>query len=517
MRFLTDFGMTLYMFALGLEMDPMVLFRIPKREAVVAYTGMLFTFILTYSLTPILKYAINSNIEFNVTLAILLSSTGSPLLTRVLTDLKIGKSEIGKFAISAAVYSELITILFICVGYVIFQPESGFQIRRRILQRPDKHDLLHGPRLVPLAMSVLLQIIITLVAGPLILSWVNNANPYGKTLKGSHLVLSVAFAVFVGCISPLTGFSPVLSAFITGVFLPRQGRISQYIVSKVNYLLTFLFFPYFFVWVGSEAQFDRFEIRTLSSWEKLFGFFAVGTIGKVIGALLSGFLFGIQWRDSIMLASLLNVKGHLHMYLTIVAMKKDIITYSTCIGLLLAMLLKIVYIPMVAQYIIQHARLRLSKQPLALQWQNPSEELRILLCFHGPENVPCAINFMEISKGTGDPGILVYATDIVQLTDQIADTLIPGEMDDVEVTDSKVIQIRDQITTALQEYTDNYGDGITLRRAMALATYNTMHQEICNLAEDSIISLIVLPFHNSPPIDQHTDYKLAGFRYVNRK
>ncbi|XP_021749097.1 cation/H(+) antiporter 28-like [Chenopodium quinoa] len=181
------------------------------------------------------------------------------------------------------------------------------------------------------------------------------------------------------------------------------------------------------------------------------------------------------------------------------------------------MLLKIVYIPMVAQYIIQHARLRLSKQPLALQWQNPSEELRILLCFHGPENVPCAINFMEISKGTGDPGILVYATDIVQLTDQIADTLIPGEMDDVEVTDSKVIQIRDQITTALQEYTDNYGDGITLRRAMALATYNTMHQEICNLAEDSIISLIVLPFHNSPPIDQHTDYKLAGFRYVNRK
>ncbi|XP_021745691.1 cation/H(+) antiporter 28-like [Chenopodium quinoa] len=314
MKFLTDFGMTLYMFALGL-------FRIPKREAIVAYTGMFFTFILMYSSTPILQYAMNSSIEFNVTFAILLSSTGSPLLTRVLTDLKIGKSEIGKFAISAAVYSELITILIICVGYVIFQPESGFQIRRRLLERPDKHDLLHGPGLVPLAISLLLQIIITSVAGPLIFSWVNNANPYGKPLKGSHLVLSVAFAVCLGCISPLTGFSPVLSAFITGVFLPRQGRISQFIVSKVNYLLTFVFYPYFFVWVGSEAQFDRFQIRTLSSWAKLFGFFVVGTIGKITGALLSGFLSGIQWRDSIMLASLLNVKGHLHIYVAIIAMK----------------------------------------------------------------------------------------------------------------------------------------------------------------------------------------------------
>ncbi|XP_021740861.1 cation/H(+) antiporter 28-like [Chenopodium quinoa] len=269
--------------------------------------------------------------------------------------------------------------------------------------------------------------------------------------------------------------------------------------------------------VNMEAQFDRFQIRTLSSWAKLFGFFAVGTIGKITGALLSGFLFGIQWRDSIMLASLLNVKGHLHIYVAIIAMKKNIITYSTCIGLLLAMLLKIVYIPMVAQYIIQRARKRLPKQPLALQWHNPTEELRILLCFHGPENVPCAINFMEISKGTGDPGILVYATDMVELTYQIADTLVPGEIDSVEVTDSKVIRIREQITTALQEYIQNNGDGITLRRAMALATYNTMHQKICNLAEDSIISLIVLPFHNGPPIDEHTDSKLAGFRYVNRK
>lgn len=125
--------------------------------------------------------------------------------------------------------------------------------------------------------------------------------------------------------------------------------------------------------------------------------------------------------------------------------QNDIITYSTCIGMILAMLLKIVYIPMVAQYIIQRAKKRLPTQPLALQWHDPTKELRVLLCFHGPENVSCAINFMEISKGKGEPGILVYATDMIELTDQIAATLVPGGIDNVEVTDKTVVETREKL------------------------------------------------------------------------
>ncbi|XP_021738798.1 cation/H(+) antiporter 28-like [Chenopodium quinoa] len=520
MKFLTDFGMTIYMFALGLEMNPLVFFRIPKREVIFAYTVMIFTFIMTSGSAPFLHYGTNSNLKFYLAFSIMLSSTGSPLLTRVLTDLKIGKSNIGKFAISAAVYSELVTIFIICVGYVIFQAERGFRVRVR---EPDQHKYLKGHGVIPLGATLLVQIIITLIVGPRILHWVNNTNPHGKTFKGSHLVLSVAFVVCIGCISPLMGFTPVLSAFVTGAFLPREGRISQFFISKSNYFLTFVFYPFFFVWVGLEAQIGRFEFQTLGSWARLFGFFVVETVAKIIGALLSGLIFDIQWPESITLALLLNVKGHLHIYLTIIAMKYNglmqnrIISYSTGIGMIFAMLLKIIYIPIVAKYIVRRARKRFPNQPLALQWHDPTKELRILLGFHGVENVPCAINLMEISKETGDPGIVVYATDMIELTDHIAATLVPGGVDAIEVTDEVTIQNREQITTTLQEYLEKNGDGITLRRAMALATFNNMHQEICNLAEDSIISLIILPFHNGLPNDGKTNDSHVGFRYVNRK
>jgi len=155
---------------------------------------------------------------------------------------------------------------------------------------------------------------------------------------------------------------------------------------------------------------------------------------------------------------------------------------------------------------------------MGLQWHDNTKELQILLGLHGPENVHWAVNLMEISKGIGDPGIVVYATDMIELTDEIASTLVPGgEADAVTVTDRGVIQLRQQITKKLQEYTNENGDRITLRRMLALAAFNNMPQDICFLAEDSMVNLIVLPLHNvqqneGKSVDAHT-----GFRYVNRK
>ncbi|GAB4828070.1 hypothetical protein Ancab_034985 [Ancistrocladus abbreviatus] len=518
MKFIADFGMICYMFALGLEMNPSRLLQVPTREAIVAYSGMVSTFLLACFTTPFLGYEeghVNSRM-FTLALSMILCSTGSPLLTRVLTDLKIGRSDVGQLAVAAAVHSELVATLIISVGYAVIQPENNFRLRREG-NNPQTKKYFEGNNCIHIAVSLALQVMVAAGIGPIVMSWINRANPQGKTLKGSHLVLSIAFVVIIGSISPFVGFSPVLSAFMTGVFLPREGRISKFMISKVNYFLSFIFYPYFFVWVGLEAEFGKFQGRSLGSWARLFCFFIIGTVGKIFGAFLSGLVFSFPWRESIALGLLLNVKGHLHMYLAIVAKKNRIISNSTCLGMILAMILMIVYVPLVAVY-IGRAKKRTPKQRMALQWHDPSQELHILLCLHGPHNVPSATTFMEISQGAADPGIVVYATDMVELTDQIAATLAPGEgIDAVTVTDKSVIQMRHQITSELQEYVEESGVGVTLRRMLALSTFSNMHQDVCILAENSIVSLIVLPFHKGLQADGKMDTGHAGLRYVNRK
>lgn len=183
-----------------------------------------------------------------------------------------------------------------------------------------------------------------------------------------------------------------------------------------------------------------------------------------------------------------------------------------------ATFLTIIYAPLVVANIIQRARKHAPTQRMALQWLDPSDELRILLCLHGSQNVSSAINFMAISRGPSDPGILVYLTDMVELTDKIAATLAhPEGVDAVTVTDPAVVQMREQITNTVNSYLNDDGNGITVRRMLALSTLSSLHQDICILAEDVMVSLIVLPFHKQQEPGGRLNLGHSGFRHVNRK
>ena len=193
-------------------------------------------------------------------------------------------------------------------------------------------------------------------------------------------------------------------------------------------------------------------------------------------------------------------------------------TTSTSIGMVIAIFFTIVHAPKVVAHIIKRARKRTPTHRMALQLLDPSSELKILLCIHGLQNTAAAINIMEISRGMAKPGVVVYLTDMIELTDEIAATLVQVEGEDtLTVTHAGVRQMRDQITAVVQSYVDENGDGITLGRMLALSAFNSMAQDICILAEELMGALIILPFHKSQRADGSLSEGNAGFRYVNRK
>lgn len=118
-------------------------------------------------------------------------------------------------------------------------------------------------------------------------------------------------------------------------------------------------------------------------------------------------------------------------------------------------------------------------------------------------------------------GISVYVTDMVELTDKIAATLVHGGDGAVAVMDAGVVEMREEVTRAVEGYVaaaEEGGGGVGVKRMVAVATMNNMHQDVCILAEDLMVSLIVMPFHKE---EQAGDGRLgvghSGFRHVNRK
>lgn len=305
---IADFGMIFHMFALGLEMDPNTLFQKPTREAMVAYSGMLSTFILACLLTPFFHYPDVQSYQFTFSLSVTLTGTASPLLTRILTDLKIGKSEIGRLVVSAGVQSDFVSTLLISIGFIILSVDEGLELR-------DYKSILR------ITSSLILQAVVTALVSPIFMTWVNHENPEGKPLKGSHMILSVAFvAISCGC-SAYAGYNPVMSAFISGIVLPRQGRVSRTLIGKVNNFLNNIFYPIFFVWVGLMLDFPKFHPGSAGTWERMLLIFVISTLGKVAGTVLSGPMLGFDQPESVALGLLLNVKGHFHMFLALSAVQ----------------------------------------------------------------------------------------------------------------------------------------------------------------------------------------------------
>ncbi|KAK7263887.1 hypothetical protein RJT34_31486 [Clitoria ternatea] len=507
--FIIDFGMMCYMFALGIEMDLCTFIKRPTKDAQVAYAGIICTFLLACFVTPLGYYFTGPHgIEFTLSFSTLISSTASPVLTRLLTNLKIGKSDIGKLVIGAGMHSDFLCSLLLSIGY-IFMPLDTYC--------PASNEKKTLQKVIMMSFAVLGQTLFTAVVSPIFIEWVNNENPEGKPMKGSHLVLSIAFMVMICASSTLYDYSPVLSAFMTGICFPREGRVSKWIVSKINYLLTTIFFPIFFLWMGYAADFNQFRPGHPETWIRLFLPVVIVILGKILGTLVSGAVLGFNWPESIFIGLLLTSKGHFHIYLAIKVMGCGTST-STGIALIIAIFITLAYAPAIVAHIIKRARKRAPTHRMAIQLLDPSSELRILLCLHGPENVPASINFMEITRGVADPGIMVYVAEMIELTDEISATVDRGQtIDATTVKDKQVMEMRDQVTSSLQAYVDNDGEGITIRRTLAISTINGMAQNVCVLAEDLKIALIILPFHRNQRQDGKLDGGSQSFRHVNRK
>ena len=148
---------------------------------------------------------------------------------------------------------------------------------------------------------------------PIFMNWVNNEKPEGGPIKGSHLVLSIAFKVFI-CASPTSySYSPTLSAFVARICLPREGRVSKWVIGKTNNMLSAIFFPIFFLWMGYVADFRNFEPGKLGTWLRLL--ISIAIVGKVVGIHICAMLLGFHWPESIAIGLLLTVKDHFHIYL----------------------------------------------------------------------------------------------------------------------------------------------------------------------------------------------------------
>ncbi|CAA7401681.1 unnamed protein product [Spirodela intermedia] len=512
-----------YMFVNGLEMDAGNILRRPGRDAIVAYAGTAAGVVFFLAMhRPLFHREMLSMVQMEngaaaLIVALLLANTSSSVLTRLTTELKISKSDIGRLTVNAGIHNDMVTSLLLCFLSAAAYGGGGEDEKKAAhLLTPSMGLEWAVARALLAAVELAVQACLILKVAPPLMGWVNERNPEGKRMKGLDLSLSLLFLGGLCFLFSRLFFELSATAFLVGLFLPREGRLSTTLIRNFNFYLSAAGLPLYLCSAGlktdlhawSGVSVGRTRWTWASSFSMLAALFAVSTAGKVLGTLLSALRYGFRFPEALALGLLLNVKGHLHIFCTHAALVMLLLVMST-----------IVFIPLVVAAIVWRARRKGRGRRMALQWHDPAAELRVVVGIHGPHNVPAMIALVEATRGGKSQGPLaVYAMDLVELTERAGAALVRGHhgaLDAVTVNDEAIRESSAVTTRALEAYAVD--SGLTVRRLLTVSHFSNMHVDICNSAEDTLAVLVVLPFHRRQRLDGGMDPGHPGFRQVNEK
>lgn len=150
-----------------------------------------------------------------------------------------------------------------------------------------------------------------------------------------------------------------------------------------------------------------------------------------------------------------------------------------------------------------------------MQSSRVDAELRVLVCVHAPRNVPTIINLLEATRPNKRSPICAYVLHLVELTGRASAMLV------VHATRqsggpalNKTQAQTEHIVTTFRNF-EEHVSYVTVQPLTAVSPYSTMHEDICNAAEEKGVAIIIIPFHKKQTVDGDMLETNPALRMVN--
>ncbi|CAA3028093.1 cation H(+) antiporter 15-like [Olea europaea subsp. europaea] len=488
------FGFILFIFLIGVKIDPSMVLRPSKKALAVGILGFFLPFGLAASAVFLLDRfsALDKNISRALPHILAMQSmTAFPVITCFLDELKILNSDIGRLASSSSVICD------VCLWSFIFIKFAADLARTKSLS------VIIGS----LLSGVLFVIFVIKVIRPAAL-WVVRHTREGRPVKEIYIFLTLVGVLSTGFIGEAIGIHATVASLVLGLVIPDGPPLGAALVETLDCFVTILM-PLFFTICG--LQMDIFSIQNLKNFGVLQLVIFVAFIGKIMGTMLPLIFCRMPIRDALSLGLIMNTKGIVEIAFLNDFKKQDIMTGEIYTIMIISVVTITGVISPIVKILYDPSKRFVAYKRRTLLHSTNNDELRILACVHSQENVGSITSLLRVSNPTKTSPISLDILHLVKLMGRSSSLLVAHRhgRSSLNRTESE------HIFNAFKKFEQQDSGLFVVHCYKAISPYLTMHNDVCSLALEKRTILIILPFHKLYTFEETVKSSYA-YRHLNK-
>jgi Kef-type K+ transport system membrane component KefB len=293
LRMLSQVGVILFMFVVGMELDLKQLRGQARTAVLVSHVSIVLPYFLGtfFSLFMYESFSTRgiSFSSFALFMGVAMSMTAFPVLARILEERGLTKSHLGSMALTCAAVADVTAWTMLVFVVAVLKSRSP------------------GNCLIAIGLLLLFVGLMLWVIRPLLrrLPVAQMGVASGPTQNMVVTVLVVAFGA--GWLTEVIGVHALFGAFLAGVCMPQESDFRLRVRDRLESFSAAFLLPLFFAFTGLRTQ-----VGLLSDGPDVcvcLGLIAVATLGKLGGSMLTARWSGMDWHDSFALGALMNTRG----------------------------------------------------------------------------------------------------------------------------------------------------------------------------------------------------------------
>ncbi len=292
LQFLSQIGLILFMFVIGMEMDLNVLKSKAKDAVVISHASIVFPFALGIVLAYFMYNSFAPQgiqfLSFSLFIGISMSVTAFPVLARIVQERGIHKTKLGTIVITCAAADDITAWCILAAVIAIVKAGSV------------------GSAIFTILMAVAYVLLMINVVRPF-LKRVADLYPSKDSISRSIVAIFFITLIISSYLTEIIGIHALFGAFMAGAIMPSNVKFRNLFIEKVEDVALVLLLPLFFVFTGLRTQIGLLNEAHL--WQVTGIIILVAVVGKFVGSMLAAKFVGQNWKDSLTIGALMNTRG----------------------------------------------------------------------------------------------------------------------------------------------------------------------------------------------------------------